>query len=134
MDRVYRAHTEPALVERWLGPRDLVTSVEVWETRFGGTYRYLQRRGGDVFAFRGEVHEALQNRRITQTFGFEGAPGQVGLGVSTFTDLGEGRTRLHTLSVFPSLEARDVALQTGMEGGAVESFERLSEVVAGRDS
>lgn len=78
VDRVYRVHTEPALVERWLGPRDLMTSVEVWEMRFGGTYRYLQRRGGDVFAFRGEVHEALQNRRITQTFEFEGTPGEGG--------------------------------------------------------
>lgn len=129
VDRVYRAHIEPELVERWLGPRDLETSIETWDMRFGGTYRYIQRRGTAEFAFRGVVHEAVTNQRITQTFEFEGAPGQVGLGMSTFTDLGDGRTRLHTLSVFPSVEVRDAALQTGMEGGATESFERLNEML-----
>jgi dihydrofolate reductase len=47
---------------------------------------------------------------------------------STYEDLG-GRTRLSTRTVFPSVEARDAALASGMEHGVVESMERLDELL-----
>jgi uncharacterized protein YndB with AHSA1/START domain len=47
----------------------------------------------------------------------------------TFDDLGDGRTRLTSTSVFPSVEDRDGMLASGMERGARESFERLAELI-----
>ena len=54
-------------------------------------------------------------------------------GTMTLTDLGDGRTRLHTHSVFPSVEALEGALATGMEWGARESMDRLAELLAAGD-
>jgi len=47
----------------------------------------------------------------------------------TFEDLGDGRTRLTGLSVVESLESRDMIIASGMEGGVVEGYERLDEVL-----
>jgi uncharacterized protein YndB with AHSA1/START domain len=47
----------------------------------------------------------------------------------TFEDLGGGRTRLRGHSVFPSLEARDGMVSSGMEQGMGEGYERLDELL-----
>jgi len=67
--------------------------------------------------------------RIVQTFEFLGAPGEVTLDSMELTDLG-GRTRMVTHSVFPSIWARDAALESGMSRGITESYERLDKVLA----
>lgn len=54
-------------------------------------------------------HTVAKDVCVVQIFEFEGAPGQISLETVTYTDLG-GRTRLHTRSVFPSVEARDAML------------------------
>ncbi|MCY1383595.1 hypothetical protein D9M69_717380 [compost metagenome] len=48
----------------------------------------------------------------------------------TFEDLGNGRTRLSGHSVYPSLEARDGMIESNMERGVVEGYERLDKIVA----
>ena len=65
---------------------------------------------------------------MLQTFEFEGAPGQVSLETATYEDLG-GRTRLRTRSVFPSVEARDGMLASGMEHGVNDSYDKLAELL-----
>ncbi|MFJ9950059.1 SRPBCC domain-containing protein [Kitasatospora sp. NPDC091207] len=35
--RVFRAWTEPELVTQWLGPKDRVMRIDVWDARTGGT-------------------------------------------------------------------------------------------------
>jgi uncharacterized protein YndB with AHSA1/START domain len=62
---------------------------------------------------------------------FEGMPDAVALERMTFTDLGDGRTRLHAVSLGESFEARDQHIANGMEHGVVEGYERLDEVLAG---
>ena len=48
----------------------------------------------------------------------------------TFEDLGNGRTRLHGHSVFPSIEARDAMVEHGMARGVTEGYERLDALLA----
>ena len=48
----------------------------------------------------------------------------------SFEDLGDGRTRLRCRSVYPSLEARDGMVSSGMETGMSQGYEQLDEVVA----
>jgi uncharacterized protein YndB with AHSA1/START domain len=55
----------------------------------------------------------------------------VSMSTAVFNDLGDGRTRVSTKSLFPSVEARDAIVANGMEYGATESYERLDEVLAG---
>lgn len=128
--QVYRASSDPELVTRWLGPRDLDMRVIEYDVRPGGSYRYVHiDAAGNEYGFRGVFHTVIPNERVIQTFEFEGAPGFVTLESATYEDLG-GRTRLRGHSVFPSVESRDLALASGMEGGMVESMERLEELLA----
>jgi uncharacterized protein YndB with AHSA1/START domain len=129
---VFRAHAEPELVVQWLGPRDLKMRIDTWDVRSGGSYRYLHYRDGQDLAawFHGVFHTVVPNELVIQTFEFEGAPNEVCIETTRFVDLG-GRTRLSTHSVFPSLEAREAALQSGMTYGIEQSMDRLAELVAG---
>ncbi len=129
-ERLFRATIDPGLVVQWLGPRHRKVELETWEPRTGGTYRYAVTGEVDFSArFRGVFHTVRENELVVQTFEFEGAPDQVCLEFATYTDLGGGRSRLETRSVFPSVGARDTALQTGMTDGIHDSMDRLAELL-----
>ena len=129
-DKVFRAHTDPGLVAKWLGPRSLRMRIEHFDCRTGGSYRYLHIRGADEFGFHGSFHEVRPGELIVQTFTFEGEPDGVALERIMFTDLGDGRTRLTTTSLVDSFAARDAFIASGMEVGIREGYERLDEVLA----
>ena len=129
---VFKAFTDPELYVQWLGPRDLTTTLETFEPRSGGRWRYIQKdKDGNEFAFHGVNHEVLAPERIIGTFEFEGLPesGHVLLETITFEELPSGRTRMTGQSVFQSVEDRDGMVQSGMEGGAEDSYERLDELL-----
>ena len=130
-EKVYRAHVDPDLVARWNGPRDLEMTVDIWDARTGGSYRYLHRRGTEEFAFRGTFHELRPNELIVQTFTFEGVPDGVALEKLRLEALPGGRTRLVATSLVDSFADRDAFVASGMETGVVEGYEQLDEVLAG---
>jgi uncharacterized protein YndB with AHSA1/START domain len=131
IEKVFRAHTDPDLISRWLGPRSLEMRIDRYDCRTGGSYRYLHVRGDDEFGFHGSFHEVRPNELIVQTFTFEGDPDGVALERIMFTDLGDGRTRLTSTSLVDSFAARDAFVASGMDVGVRESYERLDEVLAG---
>jgi uncharacterized protein YndB with AHSA1/START domain len=128
---VFKAFTDPKLVEQWLGPRDLTMKIEKFDSRAGGSYRYILSRGEHSFGFHGVVHEVTFPERIIQTFEFEGLPekGHVTLETARFEVLPGGRTKLTTQSVFQSVADRDGMLQADMERGVNDSHERLDELL-----
>jgi uncharacterized protein YndB with AHSA1/START domain len=128
--KVFRAHTDPELVVQWLGPSDLEMVVDHYDCRTGGSYRYVHKRGDDEFGFHGTFHEVRPAELIVQTFTFEGMPDGVALEKLTFTDLGDGRTRLVATSLVDSFADRDAFVASGMEPGVREGYERLDEVLA----
>ena len=125
-----RAYTEPELVEQWLGPRRLSTRVETLEPRAAGAWRFIHAEpDGTEYAFRGVYHsDPSVEHGIVQTWEFEGAPGHVNLETLTFEER-DGKTLVRGTAVYQSVESRDVAVGTGMEGGARESYERLAELL-----
>jgi uncharacterized protein YndB with AHSA1/START domain len=128
---VYRAFTEPELVPRWWGFRTSKTVVDKMEVRPGGSWRYVQvSPDGTEHAFRGEYLELRPPERITWTFEYEPMPGHILVESMTFEAIGVDRTRAVTLSTFDTTEERDGMLQSGMETGATESYERLAELLA----
>lgn len=127
---LFRAFTEPDLLVQWLGPRKYKMTIDRYEVRDGGTWRYVHADdAGNEFGFHGVFHGTPSPERMVQTFEFEGAPGNVQMDTATFTDEG-GKTMLHMNSVFQSVEARDAMLQSGMEEGMNEGFDRLDELLA----
>jgi uncharacterized protein YndB with AHSA1/START domain len=131
-DLVLRAWTDPALVQRWMGPRRLATRIERWEMgEHGGSWRYVNiEPDGTEYGFHGVFHPTADPYTLLQTFEFEGAPGHVSLDELRLTEAG-GRTIATIRSVFQSVEARDAMVAAGMEGGLSEGFERLDELLAG---
>lgn len=130
-EKVFRAHTDPELVCQWLGPRGMQMSIDVFDCRTGGAYRYLHSRDGERFAFFGSFHEVREHEVIVQTFTYEGTPDGVALERLVFERLGAGRTRLTGTSLVDSFHARDAFVASGMETGVREGYERLDELLAG---
>jgi len=69
--------------------------------------------------------------RIVQTFEWDGMPGYVVVNTATFEDLGDGRTKVVTLSLFHTTEERDGMLKSGMEHGLNQSYAALDRLLAG---
>ncbi len=128
-EKVFRAHTDPELLVQWLGPRSVTMTVDHFDCRTGGSWRYLHREGGEEYGFHGCFHEVRPSELIVQTFTFEGFPDGVALEKLVLEDLGGGRTRLTATSLVDSFEGRDAFLASGMETGVVEGYERLDEVL-----
>jgi uncharacterized protein YndB with AHSA1/START domain len=128
--KVFRAHTDPELVVRWMGPRGLEMSIDHYDCRTGGSYRYVHRQDGEEYGFHGCFHEVRPDELIVQTFTFEGMPDGVALEKLVLEDLGDGRTRLTATSLCDSFADRDAMLSSGMDVGVREGYERLDEVLA----
>jgi uncharacterized protein YndB with AHSA1/START domain len=97
------------------------------DVRPGGRWRFTHTDDAGV-RLPGRVHDVVAPERIVQTFEFEGAPGHVALETLTLEDAG-GKTKYVAQAVHQSVEARDAMVQSGMEGGARETIDRLDEVI-----
>lgn len=61
---VFKTFTDPELYTQWLGPRGLTMSIETFEPRKGGSWRYIQQdANGNEFAFHGVNHEVTSPER-----------------------------------------------------------------------
>jgi uncharacterized protein YndB with AHSA1/START domain len=127
---VFRAHVEPQLLAQWLGPRELTMTVDHYEVRNGGTWRYVHEDAeGNAYGFHGVFHGTPSPDAIVQTFEYEGAPGHVKLDTTTLEER-EGKTLLRTVSSFQSVQDRDEMVAAGMEHGVRDGIERLEELLA----
>lgn len=127
--QLLRAHTDPELFARWVGPDGMDTRIVDWDATSGGRWRYVAERDGEQYAFRGCFHEVGEDR-IVQTFTFEGQPDDVALETLRFEDLGDGRTRLRAQSLVDSFEGRDQWLASGMETGVEQGYAKLDALLA----
>ena len=123
---VYKAHIDPELYVKWLGPHGLEMILETFEPVSGGKYRYIHKDENGEYAFHGVFHTMTEELMI-QTFEFEGLPepGHVTLDTMRLEELPNNRTRLTIQSVFQSVADRDGMMQSGMETGVVEGYEKL---------
>jgi len=129
---VFKACTDPELVPQWWGPRRLSTIIDKMDVTSGGQWRFIQQDAeGNEYNFHGVYHEIVAPERIIDTFEFEGLPekGHVAMETLRLEELPGGRTRLTTQSVFQSVADRDGMLQSGMEEGVNEGYERIDELL-----
>ncbi len=127
---LFRAWTEPELLKQWLGPRNHTMEIDRYDVRDGGTWRYVQRDDeGNEYAFHGVFHGEPSPEGIVQTFEYEGFPGHVSLDTLTLEER-DGKTIARTNTVFQSVEARDGMMESGMEYGVDDGYDRLDELIA----
>lgn len=126
-EAVFRAHTEPALIQKWcLGPDGWTMPVCIHESRPGGKIRYEWSDGaGGGFHLTGEVLEVEPNRRIVHVERmFLPDPTPDNHVETTFEPDGEG-TLMTMRMTLPDKETREAMLATGMEHGMERSYQRL---------
>jgi uncharacterized protein YndB with AHSA1/START domain len=132
---VFEAMTNAEHVRRWWGCLDDRYSVTICEIdlRPGGAWRFVGRGPSGEFAFHGVYHEIAAPERIVYTEIFEPFPDVESVVTQLLTEEG-GKTRLTVTSMYPSLEVRNMVLETGMETGAAISYDRLDDVARGLQS
>ena len=127
---VFEAYTNPTYVQQWLlGPEGWTMPVCEIDLRPGGAWRYVWRKGdGQEMAMTGLYKEVVAPERIvsTETWGPEWPET---INAVVLTEAG-GQTTITTTVTYPSREARDAALQTGMKEGMDQGFARLDALVA----
>jgi uncharacterized protein YndB with AHSA1/START domain len=128
---VFEAMTKPEHIRRWWGILDDQHSVPVCEIdlRPGGAWRFVGRGPQGEYGFHGVYREIAPPDRVVFTEIFDPYPDVVSVVTSILTEEG-GKTRLTVKCLYPSVEVRDMVLQTGMARGAGISYDRLEEVVA----
>jgi uncharacterized protein YndB with AHSA1/START domain len=131
---VWNALTTPELLKRWLfGPPGWEMTVCEEDTRVGGNFRWAWRGpNGEEMQMHGVYREVVPPERVvrTETFDFGCVP-QAGeqLGTLVLTERG-GKTDLTLTLLYPSKEARDGAIASGMEHGMAAGYDRLDEMFA----
>jgi uncharacterized protein YndB with AHSA1/START domain len=128
-ERVWKALTDPALVAQWWGRGNKLV-IERMEVHRGGHWRFVEHSDHGVHGFEGRYREVTPPERVVQTFEWDGMPGHVAVETMTLEDLGDGRTKIVTVSLFHTAEERNGMLQSGMEQGLNESYAALDKVLA----
>ena len=131
-ERVWKAYTEPDLVAQWWGRGNKLV-IEKLEVKPGGKWRFVEHGPEGPFGFEGEFREVTPPERLVWTFGWDGMPGNAILETSNFVDMGDGRTKVVSDSLFVSTEERDQMLGYGMEKGMQESYAALDRLLARAD-
>jgi uncharacterized protein YndB with AHSA1/START domain len=126
---VFEAHTSAEHVPNWmLGPSGWTMPVCEIDLRPGGAWHFVWRRAdGTEMEMRGEYREVTPPERLVSTESWGGDWPET---INTVTLSEEdGKTTITQTVLYPSQEARDAALETGMKDGVSQSFDRLAEHV-----
>jgi uncharacterized protein YndB with AHSA1/START domain len=125
---VYRAFSEPDILKRWFGPRGWSLVTCDIDARVGGGFRFVLRGpDGRNLGMHGTYRELSPPERSVHTEGFDDFPGE-SLVTSTFTER-NGETTLIVIIQYACKEIRDAVISSGMEHGAAESYDKLSELL-----
>jgi uncharacterized protein YndB with AHSA1/START domain len=129
---VWDAVTRPEHVQRWYGCSALTFATCEIDLRVGGSYRYTMRTSDGVeHTMTGVYREIAAPERIVHTERYEttGFTSPDALVTMTLTEQG-GRTKLQSVILHADKESRDGHLNSGMENGARETFDRLEALLA----
>jgi len=128
-ERVWRAFTNPKLIAQWWGRGNKLV-IERMEVERGGHGRFIEHSPNGVHGFEGRYREVTPPERLALTFEWDGMPGHVAVNTMTLEDLGDGRTKVVTTSLFHTTEERDGMLRSGMEQGVNQSYAALDALLA----
>jgi uncharacterized protein YndB with AHSA1/START domain len=126
---VWDAFTKPELLKRWFGPRGWSLVVCEVDLRVGGGFRFvLHGPDGKAMGMRGSYREIVPPEHSVHMESYDDYPGESQV-TAVFVEEG-GKTTLTATVLYPSKEIRDIVIQTGMEHGAAESYDKLAELLA----
>jgi uncharacterized protein YndB with AHSA1/START domain len=124
---VFEAWTNPKHLPHWmLGPEGWTMPVCEVDLRPGGAWRFVWRKAdGSEMEMHGVYREVKPPERMVCTESWGGEwPETINTVILTEKD---GKTTMSQTVLYPSKDARDAAMKTGMKDGASMSFDRLAE-------
>jgi uncharacterized protein YndB with AHSA1/START domain len=125
---VFAAFTQPEHLPNWMGPAAYKMVTCEMDVRPGGTYRWAwSGADGSIMGMGGTYEEVSPPERIVTVEAFDGIPGET-RNTLVFTEE-DGRTTATLTVLYPSPEARDGALASGMTDGMTEGYERLDALL-----
>ena len=126
---VFDAFTNARHVPNWLiGPPGWTMPVCEIDLRPGGTWRYVYRKDdGSEMTMQGSYREVAPPERLVSTESW-GPEWPETVNTMVLTETG-GLTTITITARYPSKEARDAALKTGMKSGMDQSFARLDSML-----
>jgi uncharacterized protein YndB with AHSA1/START domain len=128
---VWDAFTKAELLKRWFGPRGWSLVVCEVDLRVGGGFRFVLRGpDGRDMGMRGVYREIVPPERSVHMESFDDYPGESQV-TAVMVEEG-GKTTLTATVLYPSKEIRDAVIQSGMEHGAAESYDKLAELLAAK--
>ena len=128
VELVWRAFTDPELLAQWWGRGNKLV-IERLEVERGGHWRFVEHSPDGVHGFEGRYREVTPPERLVQTFEWDGMPGYVSVDTAEFEDLGDGRTKVVTTSLFHTTDERDGMLASGMADGLNQSYVALDDLL-----
>jgi uncharacterized protein YndB with AHSA1/START domain len=126
---VFEAYTTPRHLQQWLlGPEGWTMPICEIDLRPGGAFRYVWRKEDGVeMTIAGSVREVKPPERLVTTESW-GPEWPETVNTVVFTEAA-GHTTITLTVRYPSKEARDAALQTGMKEGMEQGFARLDALL-----
>jgi len=124
---VFEAWTNSAHLPHWmLGPGGWTMPVCEIDLRPGGAWHFVWRRSdGTEMEMRGVYQQITPPERLVSTESWGGDwPETIN---TLILSEAAGKTTISLRILYPSKDARDAALQTGMKDGVSQSFDRLAE-------
>lgn len=128
---VWKVCTSAEYIPRWWGRRNSTTVVDKMDFRVGGEWRYVQHDpDGNEHPFSGIYKEIDPPEKLAYTFEYEPMAGHISTDTIHFEELPDGRTKMISVTTFDNIEDLEGMLQSGMEDGATETWDRLEELLA----
>lgn len=123
---VWRAHTEPELVKRWMtGPPGHSLPICEIDLRVGGRGRFVWKSPDEFeMGMTAEYLEVEPYERIVFTEEYDGWPEGASTVTARFVEV-DGMTTITVDIEYPSQETRDAAMQPGYLEGYAASYDTL---------
>lgn len=124
LELLFKAHTEPEIVEQWMG-----TKVLKLESKNHGSYQYeTTDPKGNKHGFNGTIHEFVPNQKITRTFEMSNTPFGIQLEFYEFEKMTDDTSKLTMHVVYKSVEIRDQILKLPFSQGINMAHNRLQDI------
>ena len=127
---VWKAWTEKEHMQKWMtGPEGWTMEVLENDFRPGGSWKYVWRKTNSTeMEMNGVYREIVSPSKLVSTENW-GGPYPETVNHLVLTEE-HGKTRMTLSIIYPTVEARDAALQTGMDDGMAVSFDRLNKLAS----
>jgi uncharacterized protein YndB with AHSA1/START domain len=132
-DLVFKAFSKPEILVTFFAPFGNTMHFNSHDYKTGGTYSWCNKdQSGKVLCtFNGVIHELEAPLRIIQTSEYMEAPerGHAVMEAMLFEELSNERTKLTIHDVCFSVADRDAMVESGMENGLIDIFNKLDELI-----